>query len=111
MTIEVEIEGVSDRAVSGAIRNRVRLLGRRANRSEEWRVSLVPSEANTAWDLGIRTASGWHVASFTAPVEMLPDIVEQRVRAQLVVPAADASATGVDVQNRIPDRTLRVGPD
>lgn len=94
MTIELEIEGVSDRAISAAIRRRVQILGRQLDRSEAWRISLVPSEAYAAWDLGIRTASDWHVASFTASVDMLPDIIEQRVRAHLVVAAPDASSMG-----------------
>ena len=89
MSIELEIEGVSDRAVTEAIRKRVRLL-----RHHPDRVRLVPSESEAEWDLGIRTASGWHVASFTAPAQRLADIVEQRLRAQLAVTAGDASAGG-----------------
>ena len=97
MNIELEIEGVSDRAVTGAIRKRVRVFGQqvdRLDRPEDWRVRLVPSESEAEWDLGIRTASGWHVTSFTAPAQQLADIVEQRLRAQLAVTAGDASAGG-----------------
>ena len=93
MRIELEIEGVSDRAVTEAIRKRVRLLRHHPD-PEDWRVRLVPSESEAEWDLGIRTASGWHVASFTAPAQRLADIVEQRLRAQLAVTAGDASAGG-----------------
>ena len=89
MNIELEIEGVSDRAVTGAIRKRVRTLGQHIDRSDDWRVRLVPSETRAEWDLGIRTASGWHIASFTAPPQRLADIVEQRLRVQL---AAEAPA-------------------
>jgi hypothetical protein len=94
MNIELEIEGVSDRVVTGAIRKRVRMLGQHLDRSEDWRVRLVPSETQAEWDLGIRTSSGWRVASFTAPIQQLADIVEQHVRVQLAESAAEASASG-----------------
>ena len=69
MSIDLEIEGVSDRAVTEAIRKRVRLLRHHPD-PEDWRVRLVRSENEAEWDLGIRTASGWHVASFTAPAQV-----------------------------------------
>lgn len=94
MSIEVEIEGLSDRAVTGAIRKAVRMLGQRIDRSENWRVRLVPSETQAEWDLGIQTASGWDIVSFTAPVQRLAAIVEQRLRMQLAVPASDPPAGG-----------------
>lgn len=90
MNIELEIEGVSDRAVIGAIRKKVRMLSQHTDRSEDWRVKLGPSEARAEWDLGIRTPSGWHLASFHAPVERLADIVVQRLRAQLSLSPIDA---------------------
>jgi hypothetical protein len=94
MNIELEIEGVSDRAVIEAIRKRVRVFGHQVDRSEDWRVRLVQSETRAEWDLGIRTASGWHVAAFTAPVQRLADIVEHRLRVQLAVTAAEGSTGG-----------------
>ena len=94
MNIELEIEGVSDRAVIGAIRKRVRMLAQYVDQSEGWRVRLTPSEGQAEWDLGIRTASGWHVASFTAPVQGLPDLVEQGLRVQVAFSMADASPAG-----------------
>lgn len=94
MNIELEIDGISDRAVTEAIRKRVRILGKHEDRDEDWRVRLVPSETQAEWDLGIRTRSGWHIAWFAAPVQRLADIVEQRLREQLAVSAAEASADG-----------------
>jgi hypothetical protein len=91
MNIELEIDGISDRATTEAIRKRVRLLGKHVGRSEDWRVRLVPSETQAEWDLGIHTGSGWHIAWFAAPIRRLADIVEQRLREQL---AASASADG-----------------
>ena len=91
MSIELEIEGVADRAVTGAIRKKVRMLSQRTDRSEDWRVRLVPSEARAEWDLGIRTPSGWHLASFTAPVERLADVIAERLRAQLALSGVTAS--------------------
>ena len=48
MNIELEIEGVSDRAVTEAIRKRLRLLRHHLD-PEDWRVRLVPSESEAEW--------------------------------------------------------------
>lgn len=88
MNIELEIDGISDRAVTEAIRKRVKILGKRVDRPEDWRVRLVPSETRAEWDLGIHTGSKWHIAWFAAPVRRLADIVEQRLREQLADSAA-----------------------
>jgi hypothetical protein len=93
VNIELEIEGVADRGIADAIRKRVRTLGRHIDRSGECRVTLVPSETRAVWDLGIRAASRWHVASFIAPMEQLPDIVDQTLRERLVVLAFDGAVT------------------
>ena len=94
MNIELEIEGVPDSAIAGAIRKRVRTLGQHCNRSGTWRARLGPSEARGVWDLGIRAASGWHLVSFTAPVEQLPDIVERTLRERLALLVSEAAAAG-----------------
>jgi hypothetical protein len=75
--IELVIEGVPDRAIENAIRKRVRAFGRRLQRSGDCRVCLGPSEVRGEWDLGIRGALRWHLASFAAPVAGLPDVVER----------------------------------
>ena len=94
MNIDLEIEGIPDRTVTGEIRKRVRMLGRQLDRSEDWRVRLVPSETQAEWDLGIRTSSGWHVSSFTASSRRLADIVEQHLRVQMAVSGAEDSLGG-----------------
>ena len=93
--IELEIEGVPDRVIADAIRKSVRRLSRPIDRPGEWRVTLGPSETRGEWDLGILAPSGWHLTSFTGPVERLPDIVERELRARLVLPASDASVSAV----------------
>jgi len=94
VNIELEIEGVPDSVIAGAIRKKARTLGQHINRSGNWRVTLGPSETRGEWDLGIRAAAGWHVVSFTAPVEQLPDIVDRTLRERLVLLVSDASAAG-----------------
>src|SRR5437868_15342231 len=76
------------------LRKKARTLGQHINRSGNWRVTLGPSETRGEWDLGIRAAAGWHVVSFTAPVEQLPDIVDRTLRERLVLLVSDASAAG-----------------
>ena len=75
--VELIIEGVPDRAIVSVIRKRVRTFGRRIRRSGDCRVCLGPSEVRGEWDLGIRGALPWHLASFAAPIEGLPDVVER----------------------------------
>src|SRR6059058_1418254 len=91
--IELEIEGVPDRIIADAIRKRVRLLRRQIDRPGEWRVSIAPSETRGEWDLGVLAPSGWHLTSFTAPVERLPDVVEEQLRGHFVLPASDVSVS------------------
>jgi len=42
----------------------------------------------------IRAASGWHLVSFTAPVEQLPNIVERTLRERLALLVSEAAAAG-----------------
>jgi hypothetical protein len=72
MHIELEIEGVPDRAIADAIRKRVRKLRQQVDRQGDWRVTIAPSETRGQRDVGIRTPSGWQLASFDEPVEELP---------------------------------------
>ena len=75
--IELVIEGVRDRAIVSAIRKKVLAFGRRLQPSGDCRVRLSPSEVRGEWDLGIRGALRWHLASFAAAAEGLPDVVER----------------------------------
>lgn len=93
MDIELEIEGVFDRAIADAIRKRVRTLRRQIDRPGDWRVTLAPSETRGEWDLGIRAPSAaWHLASFAEPIDRLPDVIERNLREHLALPVACASS-------------------
>jgi hypothetical protein len=83
MDIELEIEGVSDRSIADAIRKKVRILRRQLAHPGDLRVTLAPSETRGEWDLGIRAPSGWHLASFSGPVDRLPDVVDRTLRERL----------------------------
>ncbi|MEO8260329.1 MAG: hypothetical protein ABI868_23490 [Acidobacteriota bacterium] len=83
MDIELEIEGVPDGPIADAIRARVKNLRHEIERPGDWRVTIAPSETRGEWDLGIRTPSGWQLASFAEPVERLPDVVERELRERL----------------------------
>jgi hypothetical protein len=83
--IELEIEGVPDRAIASAIRERVRRLRRGSGAKGEWRVTIAPSEIRGDWDLGIRAPSGLHLASFTEPLDRLPDVVERILKDRLAI--------------------------
>jgi len=93
VNIELDIEGVTDRAITVAITKRVRNLGRQIDRPETWRVTLAQSEVRGVWDLGIHTARGWHLASFTSTLALLPDVVERTLRERLTAPMPDYTGT------------------
>ncbi len=84
MDIELEIEGVSDRATTETIRRTVRRLSRKVDLPGEWKVRIAPSETRGQWDLGIRTPTGWHLTSVSDSLESLPAVVERTLREQLV---------------------------
>lgn len=83
MPIELEVEGVPDPAIAGAIRKTVRAVSREIELRDQRRVVLSPSETRGEWDLGIQTPSGWQLISFMAPVERLSDIVGRTLREHL----------------------------
>lgn len=83
MDIELEIEGVPDRAIADAIRERVRTLRHEIKLAGDWRVTIGPSETRGEWDLGILAPSGWQLASFAESVERLPDVIERKLREHL----------------------------
>jgi hypothetical protein len=88
MDIQLEIEGVPDRAIADAIRKKVRTLRQQIALPGEWRVTIGPSETRGEWNLGIHAPSGWHLASFSEPVARLPDVIEKTLRARLERPSA-----------------------
>lgn len=83
MPIELEIEGVPDRAIAAAIRKTVLAVSREIEPRDQRRVTISPSETRGEWDLGIQQPSGWLLMSFMAPVERLPDIVGRTLRERL----------------------------
>jgi hypothetical protein len=88
MDIDVHVEGVTNKKIAEAIRTRIRRIGRADARRGEWRITVSPSETRGQWDLGVEAPSGRHFASFTEAVDRLPDLVEQKLRELLDLPAA-----------------------
>jgi hypothetical protein len=87
MDIDVHVEGVANKKIAEAIRTRIRRIGRADTRRGEWRITVSPSETRGQWDLGVEAPSGRHFASFTEAVDRLPDLVEQKLRELLDLPA------------------------
>jgi hypothetical protein len=86
MEIDLEIEGVPNRAIADAIRKTVRNVGRLIRPPDDCRVSIGPSETRGEWDLGIRLPSGWQLVSFSAPLERLPEVIDQALRQRMLPP-------------------------
>jgi hypothetical protein len=83
MEIDLEIEGVPNRAVADAIRTTVRGVRRQFGAPDGWRVTIGPSETRGEWDLGIRLPSGWQLVSFSAPLDRLPEVIDRTLRERL----------------------------
>jgi len=89
MDIDLQIDGVFDRTVADAIRERVRRVSRAIARPGEWRITVSPSETRGEWDLGVQAPSRRHFASFTEAIDRLPDLIERKFREILELPSPD----------------------
>jgi hypothetical protein len=83
MELEIVIEGVSDGQVADEIKWQARKVCKDAGRPGEWFVVVSPSETRGQWDLGVRGPFGRHFISFTEPVDRLPGLIAEQLRACL----------------------------
>ena len=90
MDIEVDIEGVTDKALSDAIRLAVRTLGAECAQPGELRLTVSPSETRGQWDLGLRTLEGIVLSSWVDAAEALPKFVERTLRDYLTTRRTNA---------------------
>lgn len=86
MDLDLFIEGIPDKHVSDAIRDRVRRVHHVAPHGSDWRVTVSPSETRGQWDLGVQVFSTRHFASFVAPADQLPALIEAQLRRFLELP-------------------------
>ena len=80
-TIDVDVRGVADSAMIGAIRQIAQetfshLVG-------AWRVQVSASDERGCWDLHIRGGFGHHIARFPAAPDRLAERIERRLHAFL----------------------------
>lgn len=79
--IDVDIQGVTDPAVTAAIRRTVRhTLGHLAG---AWHVRVSAADGRGHWDLRVRGAFGHHLSCFWASSAGLADVVDRRLLAFL----------------------------
>jgi hypothetical protein len=83
MDLEVVIEGVSDPRLASEIKQKIRQVCKDSANSGQWSVVMSPSETRGQWDLGVRGPSVRRFASFTGPLERLPELVADHLRACL----------------------------
>ena len=95
MDLDLQIDGVPDRAVADAIVKRVRRVRQLVTEPGEWRVTLTASEHTRGqWDLGVRISATQHFASFNQPINTLPDQIERQLRTFLALPRIAPAAAG-----------------
>jgi hypothetical protein len=78
--VTVAIEGVDDTTVIHELEHRVREACRHARSHGQLTVAVAPADTRGRWDLGVKSPSGRHVASFAAPLARLPDLTIEHLR-------------------------------
>ncbi len=80
MSVDILIVGVPAPAVSHRVEHVVRRAFREASADGEWDVTLLPSDREGRWDLGLKGPVRRHIRSFSAPMEELPARVAEQIR-------------------------------
>jgi len=78
--VTVAIEGIADPAVAADVQKRIRMVCRAAASRRPLIVAIAPSDTRGRWDLGVKTGTGRHVASFSAPLDRVADVVADHLR-------------------------------
>src|SRR3954447_18065261 len=79
-TVTVAIEGIADAAVAAEVQKRIRMVCRAVPSRRPLIVAIAPSDTRGRWDLGVKSGTGRHVASLSAPLDRVADIVADHLR-------------------------------
>jgi hypothetical protein len=78
--ISIGIEGIDDAAVVSAIHHAIREVCRVVPFHGRIAIEVAPSDMRGRWDVAVKSYAGRHVASVSAPIARLPELVAEHVR-------------------------------
>lgn len=78
--VSIGIEGIDDPAVISAIHHAIREVCRVVPFHGRIAIAVAPSDMRGRWDVAVKSYAGRHVASISAPLARLPELVAEHVR-------------------------------
>jgi hypothetical protein len=78
--VSIGIDGIDDPAVVGAIQQAIREACRVVPFHGTVAIAVSPSDTRGRWDVAVKSYAGRHVASVSAPLARLPELVAEHVR-------------------------------
>jgi hypothetical protein len=78
--VSIGIEGIDDAAVVAAIERAIREVCRVVPFHGYVVIAVAPSDTRGRWDVAVKSYAGRHVASVSAPLARLPELVADHVR-------------------------------
>ena len=84
--VSVAIDGIDDPLVADAIQQAIREVCRVVPFHGSVVIAVEPSDTRGRWDVAVKSYAGRHVASVSAPVVRLPELVAEHVRRVLQRP-------------------------
>jgi hypothetical protein len=78
--VTIAIEGIDDAGVTADLKTKIRQVCRDARSSGAVTVALAPADVRGRWDLGVKSAAGRHVTSFSATLNRVPDVLTDHLR-------------------------------
>ena len=84
--VTVAIDGIDDLAAARAVEHAIREVCRVVPFHGSVVIAVAPSDTRGRWDVAVKSYAGRHVASVSAPVGRLPDLVAEHVRRVLQRP-------------------------
>jgi hypothetical protein len=78
--VTIAIEGIDDPGITADLHKKIRQVCREARSSEAVTVALAPADVRGRWDLGVKSAAGRHVTSFSATLNRVPEVLTDHLR-------------------------------
>src|SRR6476661_4578164 len=78
--VSIGIDGIDDPAVIAAIHQAIRDVCRVVPFHGRVTIAVAPSDMRGRWDVAVKSYAGRHVASISAPLARLPELVAEHVR-------------------------------
>src|SRR3982750_4349157 len=84
--VRIGLDGIEDPVVAAAIQQAIREVCRVVPFHGCVVIAVAPSDTRGRWDVAVKSYAGRHVASVSAPMARLPELVAEHVRRVLQRP-------------------------